>query len=221
MKILPFILSIFMVISHTSTAQKPLRYLALGDSYTIGEAVPETDRFPVQLVKALKEKNLHFSSPQIIATTGWTTAELSKAIAAQKPLGPFDLVTLLIGVNNQYRGIDKGYTLELYQKEFSDLLQQAIAFAGGDVAKVVVISIPDWGATPFAEGRNRAKVAKEIDEYNAINKSITKKLAICYVDITEHSRLALKDIDLVAHDGLHPSGKMYAYWVNQILKNKF
>lgn len=210
-----------MLIPSNTSAQKKLRYLALGDSYTIGEAVPETDRFPVQLVKALDAKGINFAAPEIIATTGWTTADLQKAIAERKPQGPYDLVTLLIGVNNQYRGLDRGYTLDLYKKEFTDLLQQAIVFAGGDITKVVVVSIPDWGVTPFAEGRERTKIAAEIDAYNAINQKISKEFSITYVEITKHSRLARKEIDLVAHDGLHPSGKMYAYWAEQILKNKF
>ena len=149
----------------TATSAEPApakgRYLALGDSYTIGESVAESERFPVQLVR-----ELGLSEPAIIAKTGWTTDELGHALDAVRLAGPFDLVTLLIGVNNQYRGRDA----EQYRGEFSELLQRAIGFAGGDAKKVVVVSIPDWGVTPFAEGRDRAKIATEIDRYNAINR---------------------------------------------------
>ena len=124
------------------------RYLALGDSYTIGESVAATERFPVQLAQTLK-----MPEPQIIAKTGWTTDELNAAIDAADPKGPFDLVTLLIGVNNQYRGRDA----EQYRGEFAALLKRAIRFAGGDAKKVIVVSIPDWGVTPFAEGRDRVQ----------------------------------------------------------------
>ncbi|HET7435871.1 MAG TPA: SGNH/GDSL hydrolase family protein [Thermoanaerobaculia bacterium] len=183
------------------------RYLALGDSYTIGESVPEADRFPVQLARAL-----NIAPPQIIAKTGWTTDELNAAIDAANPQGPFDLVTLLIGVNNQYRGRD----INEYRTQFAALLQRAIGFAGGDARKVVVVSIPDWGVTPFAEGRDRAKIGEEIDAFNAVNREETAKAGARYADITAGSRNAATDASLVAGDGLHPSGKMYADWVSAI-----
>ena len=145
----------------TPAAQTHARYLALGDSYTIGESVPSAENFPHQLASALG-----LGEPQIIAKTGWTTDELNAAIDAANPQGPYDLVTLLIGVNNQYRGRDA----EQYRGEFTALLRRAIGFAGGDASNVVVVSIPDWGVTPFAEGRDRAKIASEIDRYNAINR---------------------------------------------------
>jgi lysophospholipase L1-like esterase len=181
------------------------RYLALGDSYTIGESVPESERFPVQLARAL-----NLGDPEIIAKTGWTTDELNAAIDAAHPTGPYDLVTLLIGVNNQYRGRDA----EQYRGEFTALLQRAIGFAGGDAKKVVVVSIPDWGVTPFAEGRDRAKIGTEIDRYNAINREETGKAGAKYVDITPVSRGT--DPALFAADGLHPSGKQYTEWVKLI-----
>lgn len=181
------------------------RYLALGDSYTIGESVPEAERFPNQLAS-----ELGIPAPQIIAKTGWTTDELNAAIDAANPQGSFDLVTLLIGVNNQYRGRDA----EQYRGEFAALLQRAIGFAGGDAKKVIVVSIPDWGVTPFAEGRDRAKIAREIDQYNAINREEAAKAGAKYVDITPVSRG--NDPALVAGDGLHPSGKQYAEWVRLI-----
>ena len=181
------------------------RYLALGDSYTIGESVAEEERFPNQLARALG-----FPPPQIVAKTGWTTDELNAAIDAANPQGPFDLVTLLIGVNNQYRGRDA----EQYRGEFAALLQRAIGFAGGDPGKVIVVSIPDWGVTPFAEGRDRAKIAREIDEYNRVNSEEAAKARATYVHITTISRGG--DPALVAADGLHPSGRQYAAWVRLI-----
>ena len=181
------------------------RYLALGDSYTIGESVPESDRFPVQLAR-----QLNLGDPQIIAKTGWTTDELNAAIDAANPSGPYELVTLLIGVNNQYRGRDA----EQYRGEFAALLQRAIGFAGGKPANVIVVSIPDWGVTPFAEGRDRAKIGAEIDHYNAINREETKKAGAKYADITPASRGT--DPALFAGDGLHPSGKQYTEWVKVI-----
>ena len=183
------------------------RYLALGDSYTIGESVPESERFPVQLARTL-----NLGQPQIIARTGWTTDELNAAIDAANPQGPFDLVTLLIGVNNQYRGRDA----EQYRGEFAALLQRAIGFAGGDAQKVIVVSIPDWGVTPFAEGRDRAKIASEIDRYNAVNREEAQRAGAKYVDITPISRG--NDPSLVAADGLHPSGAQYTQWVREILR---
>ena len=194
----------------TATSAEPTaakgRYLALGDSYTIGESVAESERFPVQLAR-----ELGLSDPAIIAKTGWTTDELGQALNAVRLAGPFDLVTLLIGVNNQYRGRDA----EQYRGEFAELLQRAIGFAGGDAKKVVVVSIPDWGVTPFAEGRDRARIATEIDRYNAINREEAGRAGARYVDITPISRGS--DPALVAGDGLHPSGKQYTEWVKLIL----
>lgn len=187
-------------------AKTTKRYLALGDSYTIGESVPADERFPHQLAR-----ELGIPEPQIIAKTGWTTDELNAAIDAANPQGPFDLVTLLIGVNNQYRGRDA----EQYRGEFAALLQRAIGFAGGDPSKVIVVSIPDWGVMPFAEGRDRRKIADEIDRYNLINQEEAMKARASYVSITGISRR--DDPELVADDKLHPSGKQYAEWVKFIL----
>lgn len=191
---------------------KPLRFLALGDSYTIGEAVDLQQRWPNQLVAMLAEKGLSFEIPQIIATTGWTTDELSAAIDRENPQGTFDLVSLLIGVNNQYRG----YSLESYTSEFEALLKRAIAFAGDDASKTVVISIPDWGATPFAADRDRVLISKEIDAFNAANKEISMKYGIAYIDITQHSRLALNDSTMTTTDLLHPSGMVYTHWARMV-----
>ena len=150
------------------------RMLALGDSYTIGESVQENDRWPMQLVDMLREAGNNFEKPEIIAKTGWTTDELIAAINEANPQGPFDLVSLLIGVNNQYRG----NSLLTYREEFEFLLRKAIDFAGGDIKKVIVVSIPDWGVTPFAEGRDRKKIAQEIDDFNDANKEITESLKV-------------------------------------------
>jgi len=192
-----------------------IKYLALGDSYTIGESVAQEMRWPVQLVNRLESDSLTFfeGSPKIIARTGWTTDELQEAINDQQLSNDFDLVSLLIGVNNQYRG----YDISIYRKEFEALLKQSINFARGDASKVFVVSIPDWGATPFAEGRDREKIAKEIDEYNAINLSLSNKYKVVYFNITPISRGAIDSEDLVASDGLHPSGEMYRLWVEDIL----
>ncbi len=190
-----------------------IRYLALGDSYTIGEAVDASERFPVQLVASLRKRGINIAEPIIIARTGWTTNELNAAIDKENPQGTYDIVTLLIGVNNQYRG----RSAEEYRGQFKSLLKQAIAFAGNKPSHVVVLSIPDWGATPFAEGRDRTQVANEIDAFNAVNFEESVRAGAQYVDITPISREAARDGSLLASDGLHPSGKMYAEWAQLTL----
>ena len=187
------------------------RYLALGDSYTIGEAVAVEQSFPAQLAARLREQGIALDEPLIIARTGWTTDELDAAIAQSKPCGPYDLVTLLIGVNNQYRG----RSAEAYRPEFVRLLQQAVAFAGGEPRRVIVVSIPDWGVTPF--GRGRTGVDAEIDAFNRVNREQAERAGVWYVDITPASRMARTAPELTAEDGLHPSGAMYAQWVELIL----
>ena len=149
------------------------------------------------------------AAPEIIAVTGWTTSDLKAGINAANPKGPYDLVSLLIGVNNQYRGMD----INIYRTEFGELIDQSIYFAGNDTGRVIVLSIPDWGVTPFASGSDRDKIAREIDQYNAINKEITLSKGITWIDVTGISRLAEQDVTLIAGDGLHPSGKMYTEWV--------
>jgi lysophospholipase L1-like esterase len=206
------LLGAILMLAITSKPPAP-RVLALGDSYTIGESVAVAGRWPNQLARALRAKGIAVADPEIIAKTGWTTDELSSAIDAAKPRGPYALVTLLIGVNNQYRGRDA----EQYRKEFVALLQRAIGFAGGDPKRVVVVSIPDWGVTPFAEGRDRAKIGAEIDHFNAIAREETKRAGAHFADITPGSRHAATDSALIAPDGLHPSAVMYAQWVTVIL----
>jgi lysophospholipase L1-like esterase len=192
--------------------------LCLGDSYTIGQSVSENERFPNQTVKLLDKEGIHFSEPTIIAKTGWTTDELIHAIGEAKVTGAFDCVTLLIGVNNQYREYDK----EVYRKEFRELLQTALKYAGGNGQHVFVVSIPDWGVTPFGsndvKGRSATKIGKEIDEFNAINKEESLKLKVHYTDINPNSKKAAQDPSLIADDNLHPSGKMYAEWAELLAK---
>ena len=201
---------ILLTLGCASAPEHHSRYLALGDSYTIGESVAVADRYPVQLARELK-----LGEPEIIAKTGWTTDELNAAIDKVNPHGPYDLVTLLIGVNNQYRG----RSADEYRTQFTALLQRAIGFAGGKTRNVVVISIPDWGVTPFAKDRDRAKIGREIDQFNAINREETLRAGARYVDITPFSRGAATDPSLVAGDGLHPSGKMYSEWTRMIVYN--
>ena len=190
-------------------------YLALGDSYTIGEAVSAAESFPYQLKEALLKQGHPVENLKIIAQTGWTTDELQAVLTAETLASSYDLVTLLIGVNNQYRG----YSVATYRIEFEQLLKQAIAFALDNVEQVRVLSIPDWGVTPFAqkEGRSAEQVAKEIDAFNAAAQEISEKLDVVFINITPHSRLAATDLSLLASDGLHPSGKMYAEWVQQLM----
>lgn len=188
-------------------------WLALGDSYTIGEAVPESDRYPVQTVMQLRDKNIHFENPEIIATTGWTTADLLQAISNRNITGTYDMVSLLIGVNNQYQGRSR----EEYEEQFTALLQQAIRLAGNRAGHVMVLSIPDYSVTPFGQHTgNAAAISEEIDSFNAINKKIAASNLVHYIDVTGESRKAAGDHELIAADGLHFSGKEYAVWASLI-----
>ena len=191
-----------------------ISYLALGDSYTIGEAVEEQYSFPYQLAEMLRSKEHKAAAPKIIAKTGWTTDELKDAIQQEQITETFSLVTLLIGVNNQYRG----YSQDTYRKEFAELLETAISFAGGKKENVYVVSIPDWGVTAFAKqsGRDLKTISEEIDAFNQINKQETEARNVTYIDITPISRQAIKKQSLIANDGLHPSSKMYTEWAKLI-----
>ena len=189
------------------------RFLALGDSYTIGEAVTEHERWPLRLAATLRACGIAVADPVIVAKTGWTTDELSVGIDVASPEGTFDLVTLLIGVNNQYRGRS---TAE-YREQFRALVERAVTFAGGRAGRVVVLSIPDWGVTPFAAGRDRAQIAADIDAFNAVNRDEAVHRGCQYVDVTPVSRNAAADASLVAIDGLHPSGAMYTAWADLAL----
>ena len=191
------------------TEKHRFNYIALGDSYTIGESVGEDERFPVQLVKRLMADSIDISDPVIIAKTGWTTDELTAAINEKNVKDTFNIVTLLIGVNNQYRG----RSAEDYRGELKKLIETALKFAGGKKENVFIISIPDWGITPFAEGRDRKQIAEEIDLYNKVKKEESDNYGIRFYDITEISRDP--DPGLIAADGLHPSAKMYNLWVDK------
>lgn len=196
-------------------------YLALGDSYTIGEQVRIADSFPYQAIQMLRqhyrsvEKQHTFLAPEIIATTGWTTDELTHAIDHTILLQQYDWVSLLIGVNNQYRG----RPTDNFETEFEDLLKRAIGFSVRAIAGVFVISIPDWGVTPFAEGRDRETIAKEIDAYNAVCERIAGKYKVPYIDITTAQRTDGNNAEFLAADGLHPSGKEYQKWAHQLYEH--
>lgn len=191
-----------------------LRILALGDSYTIGECVLPEERWPVQLAAKLRLRGLAVTEPVIIAVTGWTTDELWQGMDQAAPAPGFDLVTLLIGVNNQYRG----RSLDQYKEQFAALLRRAVTLAGGQAGRLLVLSIPDWGVTPFGQASGRPGISAEIDAFNAANRAITHQAGAVYVDITPISRAAIHDPALLAEDGLHPSGKMYARWVEAVLQ---
>jgi len=196
----------------------PAEYLVLGDSYSIGEGVEESARWPTQLVRAMRDRGVTFAPPHYIARTGWTTDELSAAIDAEEAAGklhpPYRLVTLLVGVNDQYRG----RPLSEFKPQFAALLDRAIAFAGGDVSHVLVLSIPDWGVTPFARasGRDRAQVARELDAYNDASRLLCVERGVNWIDITWMTRAEDSAGELV-DDGLHPSPAMYSQWVARLL----
>jgi lysophospholipase L1-like esterase len=189
------------------------RFLALGDSYTCGEGVPTEGTWPFRLVERLREEGLEIAPPEVVARTGWTTDELLVGIGDSGPLGEYHLVTLLIGVNNQYRARD----LAAYEEEFGQLLEIAIARAGGDPGRVLVLSIPDWGVTPFADGRDRAAIRGGIDAFNAVNRAAARAAGAGYVDVTESSRRAGSDRSLLVADGLHPAAAMYDEWARLAL----
>jgi len=191
----------------TSTTDPSAKtFLALGDSYTIGESVNSEEKFPNQTVALLRSQGIKVNDPKIIATTGWTTKNLIDAINASALSSNYDIVTLLIGVNNQYQG----RSIDEYKSEFILLLNRAIQYAGNKPSHVFVLSIPDYSITPFASGSDRAKIAAEIDQFNIENKKRSLQLGVNYVDITGVSRIP--DPTLVANDGLHPSGKQYKMW---------
>jgi lysophospholipase L1-like esterase len=189
------------------------RYLALGDSYTIGESVGESERYPMQLARLLREQKIEIADPQIIAVTGWTTDELNAGIDRVNPQGPYALVSLLIGVNNQYRG----RSVDEFRVQFAALLGRAVGFAGGENKHVIVFSIPDWGVTPFAQGQDRALIGRQIDQFNNVCREECGKQSVAFIDITPISKKAAGDRALVADDGLHPSGKMYEQWAREAL----
>jgi lysophospholipase L1-like esterase len=190
-------------------------YLALGDSYTIGESIEMSGRYPIQAVTALRKAGIAFADPEIIATTGWTTADLQHAISKKEQTPAYDIVTLLIGVNNQYQG----KSVTEYTTQFTSLLNQSIALAGNRPSHVIVISIPDYAVTSFGESTgNAAYISSQINVFNAINKQVSLISRVNYVDITSESRKTVADPTLVAHDGLHYSAKEYAIWAALIVQ---
>ena len=192
-----------------STTAPTIPYLALGDSYTIGEGAAEADRWPVQLAKLLCEQGQPVADPAIIARTGWTTAELQEAIAASgNHRTDYGLVSLLIGVNNQYRG----QSVALYRAEFRALLATAQQYAGGRASRVVVLSIPDWGVTPFAEGQDAGRIGQEIDQFNAVARQECQQAGVAWVDITPFTRAIGPDRTQITPDGLHYTGPQMQHW---------
>ncbi|AMQ56721.1 SGNH/GDSL hydrolase family protein [Algoriphagus sanaruensis] len=219
--LISFISSLFLVTlcnPEEPMELKTINYLALGDSYTIGEGVEEKDRYPNQLVDKMNTSgNLFFYPATIIAKTGWTVDELDAGINARQPSEKgYDLVTLLIGVNNQYRG----RPVEEYEKDFEAMLNRAIGFARGKNDRVIVLSIPDWAVTGFAKARNtdQKKVGAEIDAYNAAKKAICAKHQVTFIDITEEYRIIGGQPEMMASDRLHPSGLVYEKWTNELVK---
>lgn len=191
-----------------------LRFLALGDSYTIGEGVARHEGWPQQWCAALRRQGIAIEDPRVIAQSGWTTDELAQAIDAAEPLGEWDIVSLLIGVNNQYRQRD----LENYRLEFSVLLERAILLAGRQTERVFVLSIPDWGITPFgqASGRDTARISNEIDAFNTINRALCAMRGVRWLNITEDTRRLGALPQMLTADGLHPSAAMYHLWVQRL-----
>jgi lysophospholipase L1-like esterase len=190
-----------------------VRFLALGDSYTIGEGVAAPERWPSQLAAMMRTRGVPVAEPEIVARTGWTTEELQNGVAQAAPRGPYQLVTLMIGVNNQYRGLG----VDEYRTQFAALLADAVGFAGGEPKRVIVLSIPDWGVTPYANGRDRDRIASEIDLFNAVNRGEAQRVGTRYVDVTSRSRDVAADSTLVGPDGLHPTGRMYDGWASDAL----
>jgi lysophospholipase L1-like esterase len=210
-----FSIVVLAVISCKTDRKEEISYLALGDSYTIGESVDTTLRWPVQLAEEFKKEGFKITPPQIIARTGWTTDELMAAMDTASLNPPYDLVSVLIGVNNQYRGRDTAN----YRIELEEILERAVQLAGNKEEKVFVVSIPDWGVMPFAKEKKRdpASIAREINNFNSIKKQVAESRGLTYIYITDISREASENPSLIAEDGLHPSVEMYGEWVGRMV----
>ncbi len=199
------------VTTHTG----PYRIMTLGDSYTIGQSVSASDRYPAQLVSKLNSKGYTFNAPKIIAQTGWTTDDLAYFIEISGDSSKYDFVFLLIGVNDQYEGA----TFSNYKPKFTMLLKTALRYANNKPKNVFVISIPDYAYTPYGQGTsNPSNISSDIDLYNSVNKAVSDSCKVNYINITPISRMGINSPSLVASDGLHPSGQQYALWVDEILK---
>ncbi len=209
--LLTFVTSNLQAQTNVAVSEK---FLALGDSYTIGESVAEIDRWPEQLTQELRAKGRNIKRPHIIGVTGWRTDQLKKAIEEAHLQSEYGLVSLLIGVNNQYQK----KSVERYAPEFEELLHKAIELAGGMKENVFVVSIPDYGFTPFGKP-SQTEISKAIDQFNDVNRLITEKMGVRYIYITDLTREGLAKPEYVAGDGLHPSGKMYSLWVERIVKS--
>jgi lysophospholipase L1-like esterase len=188
-------------------------YLALGDSYTIGEAVPLNQSFPYQVVQLLRKNDFNFNAPEIIAKTGWTTDELQQGVSQATLLSKYDIVTLLVGVNNQYRGSD----VVEYKQQLEELIKKAIELTNGKKEHVIIISIPDYSVTPHAKAMDTEKISKEVEVYNGINKALSIQYKVLYVDITTGSKEAAGDSSLISEDGLHPSAIEYGRWAEKVV----
>jgi lysophospholipase L1-like esterase len=195
-----------------STAFARPKFLAMGDSYTFGAAVTETQRWPNELVRLLRDTNVEVADPDVIAKNGWTTGELLEGLAERKPEGPYGLVTLMIGTNNQFRG----YPIDDYRKDVAKLLSEARRLAGGNAQRVVVVSIPDWSVTPFAAGRDVDSIAQDINAFNDVLLDETRKVRAMFVDVTITSRAVGTNPDLVGSDGLHPAAELHTVWARLV-----
>jgi len=213
----PFLFIIFFLIDISMFGQqinidKGLRMLALGDSYTIGESVEMDQRWPHQFVSELRKQGAYVDTPDYIATTGWTTSNLLEGIAASLDSDrEYNLVSILIGVNNQYQGLD----VSIYEPELRNIIDRALEITEQDRSKLFILSIPDYAYTQF--GKGDTIISNEIDIYNEINRDVALEYGITWIDITPISRRGLDDPVLVAGDGLHPSGTQYGEWVKKII----
>lgn len=195
----------------TVIEEDPVRYLALGDSYTIGESVEVPQRWPMQLAEKLRQGGVEIGDPRIIATTGWTTGDLLEAMYMQLNNEKFDLVSILIGVNNQYQG----KSIEAYEEDLHKIFKQALSHSENGATGVFALSIPDYGVTPFGAEREK-EIGKELDEFNRIFEKVALEYGVDFYDITPISRRAKEEPELIAEDNLHPSGQMYREWVEMI-----
>lgn len=217
MKTTLFLIGFFLCLfsntpSYAQQETAAISYLALGDSYTIGEGVLESERWPMQLALRLEEDGMPIKQPKIIAKTGWRTDELLQAMQEQASKKKYDIVSVQIGVNNQYQGRD----LFVYKKEFKKILEKATLYGKQGRRSVFVLSIPDYGVTPFGKESDKKNISREVKAYNKTARKIAKEMGISFYNITPISKKAAKDLSLVAKDELHPSGKMYTLWVEKI-----